>query len=66
MKIRLINRDLEINKNRINVDNFKYEDCLIGTSFNRKQMRIKDYKKLILFMVMPYKWLNKRFLKNKL
>lgn len=66
MKIRLINRDLEINKKRIIVDNFKKENYLIGTSFNRKQMKLKDYKKLILFMVMPYKWLNKTFLKNKL
>ena len=66
MKIRLINRDLEISKNRINVNNFKNEDCLIGVSFNRKEMRLKDYKKLILYIVMPYKWLNKMFLKNKL
>lgn len=66
MKIKLINRTLEINKNRINVDNFKNEECLIGVSFNKKQMNLKDYKKLILYLVMPYKWLNKSFIKGKI
>lgn len=66
MKVRLINRTLEINKHRINVNNFKREQYLIGISFNRKQMKLKDYKKLILFIIMPYSYLNKNFLENKI
>lgn len=66
MKIRWFGRDFEINKNRINVDNFKKEKILIGTSFNRKQMDLKQWKNLLLYLVMPYEWLNDRFMKNKL
>lgn len=66
MKIRWFGRDFEINKNRINVGNFKKEKILIGTSFNRKQMDLKQWKILFLYLVMPYSWLNERFMKNKL
>ena len=66
MKFRFLNRDIEINKNRININNFKNEDILIGTSINRKQLTTKDYKKIILFSFMPYKWLNKKFKQNKI
>lgn len=66
MKFRWFDRDFEINKNRINVDNFKNEKILIGTSFNRKQMDFRQWKNLFLYLVMPYNWLNDRFLKNKL
>ena len=65
MKFRLINRSFEINKNRININNFRKEDTLIGISFNKKQMNLKDYKKMILYMFMPYEWLNKMFIKGK-
>lgn len=61
MKIRLVNRTLEINKNRISVNNFKKEITLIGISFNKKYMYFKDYKKLFLYLFMPYKWLNRQF-----
>lgn len=66
MKIGWFDRDLEINKNRINVDNFKKEDILIGTSFNIKRMNLKEWWKLFLYLIMPYYWLNKRFMENKL
>lgn len=66
MKIRLINRNLEINNNRINVNNFKREITLIGISFNKKQMNFKEYIRLFLYLFMPYKWLNRRFEQNKI
>lgn len=66
MKIRWFDRDFEINKNRINVNNFKGEKVLIGTSFNRKKMDFRQWKNLFLYLVMPYNWLNDRFVKNKL
>ena len=66
MKIKLIDRTLEINKYRININNFKNEKYLIGASFNRKEMKLKDYKRLLLFIIMPYKWLNKNFLEKKM
>lgn len=66
MKIRWFGRDFEINKNRINVNNFKKEKILIGTNFNKKQMDLKQWKKLFLYLVMPYSWLNYRFMKNKM
>ena len=66
MKIKWLDRSFEINKNRINVDGFKKEITLIGVSFNRKEMRLKDYGKLFLYLTMPYKWLNKKFEKDKL
>lgn len=66
MQIRWFGRDFEVNKNRINVNNFKNEKILIGTSFNRKQMDSKDWKRLFLYLFMPYDWLNKQFMKNKL
>lgn len=66
MKIRWFGRDFEINRNRINVDNFKKEKTLIGISFNRKQMDLRQWKRLFLYLVMPYNWLNDRFVKNKL
>lgn len=66
MKLKLINRNFEINKNRININGFKKEDILIGVSFNKKQMKIKDYKKMLLYIFMPYKWLNKQFVKGKI
>lgn len=66
MKIRWFGRDFEVNKNRINVDNFENEKMLIGASFNRKQMDLKQWKKLFLCLVMPYSWLNDKFMKNEL
>ncbi len=66
MKIRWFDRDFEINKNRINVNNFKKEKILIGTSFNRKQMDFRQWKTLFLYLIMPYSWLNDQFMKNKL
>lgn len=66
MQIRWFGRDFEVNKNRINVNNFKNEKILVGTSFNRKQMDSKDWKTLFLYLFMPYDWLNKQFMKNKL
>lgn len=66
MKIRLINRNLEINNNRINVNNFKREITLIGISFNKKQINFKEYIRLFLYLFMPYKWLNRRFEQNKI
>lgn len=66
MKIRWFDRDFKITKSRINIDNFKNEKILIGTSFNRKQMDLKQWKTLFLYLVMPYSWLNDRFIKNKL
>ena len=66
MKIRWFGRDFEINKNRINVNNFKKEKILISTSFNRKQMNLKEWRRLLLYLIMPYSWLNNRFVKNKL
>lgn len=66
MKIRWFDRDFEINKNRINVNNFKGEKVLIGTSFNRKKMDFRQWKNLFLYLAMPYNWLNDRFVKNKL
>lgn len=61
MKARFLNRNIEINKNRININNFKHEKVLIGTSIRRKGMTFKELKKAILFMFMPYEWLNKKF-----
>ena len=66
MKIRLLNRDFEMNKYRINVDNFKKEKTLIGVSFKRSEMNFKKYKKLFLYLFMPYKWLNKQFERGNL
>ena len=66
MKIRWFDRDFEINKNRINVNNFKKEKILIGRSFNRKQMDFRQWKTLLLYLIMPYSWLNDRFVENKL
>lgn len=66
MKIRWFGRDFEVNKNRINVNNFKSEKTLIGTSFNRKKMDSRDWKTLFLYLFMPYDWLNRQFMKRKL
>ena len=66
MKIRWFGRDFEVNKNRINVNKFKNEKILIGTSFNRKQMDSKDWKELFLYLFMPYDWLNRQFMRGKL
>lgn len=66
MKIRWFGRDFEVNKSRIDVDNFENEKMLIGASFNRKQMDLRQWKKLFLYLIMPYSWLNDRFLNNKL
>ena len=66
MKIRWFGRDFEVNKNRINVNNFKKEKILIGISFDRKQMDLKEWKRLFLYLVMPYVWLNEKFIKNEL
>lgn len=66
MKIRWFDRDFEINKDWINVGSFKGEKVLLGTSFNRKKMDFRQWKNLFLYLVMPYNWLNDRFVKNKL
>lgn len=66
MKIKWFDRDLEINKNRINVDNFKNEKTLIGMNFNRKQMKFKDYKNLLVCLIMPYRKLDDMFIRGKL
>lgn len=61
MKIRFLNRDIEINKYRININNFKHEKGLIGTSIRRKGMTLREFKRVILFIFMPYTWLDKNF-----
>lgn len=66
MKVRFLNRDIEVTKSRINICNFKGEKILIGRSFNKKEMNIKSYKILILMIFMPYDYLNKRFLNKRL
>lgn len=61
MDIKLIGRTLEIDKNRISVNSFKKENILIGVSYNRKIMKFKDFRDLFLYLIMPYKWLEKHF-----
>lgn len=60
MKIKWYRRNLEISKNRISVNDFKNERTLVAISFNRKQMTLRDWRTLFLFMIMPYSWLDDR------
>lgn len=66
MKIRFLGRTIEI-ANRVNVDAFKHEEILLGMSYRKADMKEwRNIKKFLLYCLMPYKWLNKQFMKGKL
>ena len=66
MKIRFLGRTIEI-ANRFNVHGFKREKILIGVSYNKKDLKEwKHKKRFLLYCFMPYKWLNKKFMENKI
>ena len=61
MKIKILGRTIENNKHRFNVNSFKNERILIGVSYKKKDMNLKDIKNAILYCIMPYSWLEKHF-----
>ena len=62
MKIRFLGRTIENNKHRFNIDSFKNEKTLVGVSYRKKDMNLKDIKESFLYCIMPYSWLEKHFL----
>jgi len=65
MKVRILNRDIEVTKKRINIDNFKSENVLIGSSFNVNQWKTNPWK-IIRMCIMPYKRLDNMFMMGKI
>ena len=62
MKIRFLGRNIEIAK-RISVDHFKNENILIGVSYRKQDLKeFKNLKDLFLYCIMPYGWLERKFL----
>lgn len=63
-------RNIELTKHRFNIDGFdderKCEGTYIGTSFRRKNLKLKDVPKILKLIFMPYKWIDKQFLQNRI
>jgi hypothetical protein len=63
-------RNIELTEHRLNIDGFKderkCEGIYIGTSFKRKDLKLKDIPKILKLIFMPYKWIDKQFLQHKI
>jgi len=66
MRIIFLNRNIEIKNFRLNIDGFKHEKTLIGFSQPLKNMTFKDLKIVIMYLFMPYSWLNRAFEENRI
>jgi hypothetical protein len=64
MGIKYCNREVSITKNKFFHVYFIKQDILCGKSFSLKKLNEKSFKEIILYLVMPYEWLNKRFLNS--
>lgn len=65
-ELKLLGRSIEVTNGWIHVDNFKKEEILIGRHFNTRFMKLKDWYELLLYILMPYPWLNNQFMKGNL
>lgn len=62
MIIRFLGRNIEI-ANRVSVNHFKKENILIGVSYRKQDLKeLHNIIDLLLYCIMPYKWLEKRYL----
>lgn len=62
MIIRFLGRNIEIT-NRVSVDHFRKENILIGVSYRKQDLKeLRNIIDLLLYCIMPYKWLEKRYL----
>lgn len=66
MKIKILSRNIEYKNKSYSVNNFKQEKILIGANFNLRKIKKGDFKKILLYTFMPYKWLNEQFMKGNI
>lgn len=66
MKIKILSRSIEYENKWYSVKKFKHEKILIGADFNLRRLKKGDFRKILLYTFMPYKWLNEQFMKGNI
>jgi hypothetical protein len=66
MKINFLSRTIEYKNKWYSVNKFKHEKILIGADFNLRKYKKGDFKRILLYSFMPYKWLNEQFMKGNI